>query len=57
MSEPIDEAPRAGSLADRCEIRWRQAGWISLGAAALLLGLHFLPSRSGLSHMDFIAGG
>lgn len=47
-------APDAGGKAP---ISWRQAGWLTAGAAALLLGLHLLPTRPGLSHMDFIAGG
>ena len=38
-------------------INWRQAGLITLAAAALLAGLHWIPAGPRLSHMDFIPGG
>jgi hypothetical protein len=38
-------------------INWRQAGLITLAAAALLAGLHWIPAGPRLSHMDFVPGG
>ena len=35
----------------------RQIGLLTAGAVFLMLGLHFLRGRPGLTHMDFVAGG
>lgn len=39
-------------------VQWRQIGLITLGAAALYLGMRFLPTGTNLNHMDFrVTGG